>query len=629
MADKKDLIDISAFDEEPTQQDIEQAIDLSAYEQTPAQEISGDITPIEAAIQGAAAGSSFGLSDLTSAAAGTLGSYLGEDAQTREKLRQLEEQGFTGVNAPKEGIEGLLDTFRQARETASQRREKAFREQPGSALGGSIAGGFLGTGGAGLAAKGLSKLGTAGKALSTVLPSAEGITGISPGSRILRTGLEGAKAGALTGIGQEGEKLVTDTKEALTGVGEQALGGAVVGTALSGVTELAKGATKLAKESEGIQQLAKAFKKGAQGINTRTQQAVEKELNRARSVASDIRDNIKNAQSEIGQQIGQITESEGRSLKLADAVERLSDNLKAVPNVGDALEDKQKILKQLGKLNKQIDINNLSAKEADEISGTIKRLATDFEGKSALKSDKVKAIARGFSKDVSGEIQQQIDNPELNRLKDLYSKYKKLGKGAGLTEGFDEAKVNKEIDRLTDKILRASEPGKARQAYFETQRLVDALDEVDPTLAQQLEPKIKDLQDTYEVVRRSTELPEFSEGLISGLVGRGRAIGLRTANVAGGIKKSVTDVGEKVYESASNFSKQAPVEVQALAQRFKRAGGTASSFVRPLVQAAGSTEQRRSAILFGLYQQPGFRKLLENVGKDTKDILIPGEGKEK
>ncbi len=64
------------------------------------------------------------------------------------------------------------------------------------------------------------------------------------------------------------------------------------------------------------------------------------------------------------------------------------------------------------------------------------------------------------------------------------------------------------------------------------------------------------------------------------------------------------------HEEFKSFVEQKPEQVQELAQYFSGDEKT-SAFVAPLEKAASGDERTRSAVLFGLYQQPAFRQAMK------------------
>ncbi len=67
---------------------------------------------------------------------------------------------------------------------------------------------------------------------------------------------------------------------------------------------------------------------------------------------------------------------------------------------------------------------------------------------------------------------------------------------------------------------------------------------------------------------------------------------------------------EKPHEEFKSFVEQRPEQIQELAQLFSGDEKTAS-FVAPLEKAAQADDRTRSAVLFGLYQQPAFRQAMQ------------------
>jgi hypothetical protein len=75
--------------------------------------------------------------------------------------------------------------------------------------------------------------------------------------------------------------------------------------------------------------------------------------------------------------------------------------------------------------------------------------------------------------------------------------------------------------------------------------------------------------------------------------------------------QNMKDKAVPVHEDFKNFVEQKPEHVQNLLAHFQN-DPSAKAFVAPLEKAAQSDDRTRSAVLFGLYQQPAFRLALKN-----------------
>lgn len=104
-------------------------------------------------------------------------------------------------------------------------------------------------------------------------------------------------------------------------------------------------------------------------------------------------------------------------------------------------------------------------------------------------------------------------------------------------------------------------------------------------------------------------IPDLAKGAVNGLnnFGTSQSNDARSRmeqNMKASFKK------EAPHEEFRSFVEQRPEQIQELAQYFSNDPSMAS-FVAPLEKAAAGDERTRSAVLFGLYQQPAFRHAMK------------------
>lgn len=128
---------------------------------------------------------------------------------------------------------------------------------------------------------------------------------------------------------------------------------------------------------------------------------------------------------------------------------------------------------------------------------------------------------------------------------------------------------------------------------------------------------IKPLTDSLSNVVPAAD--QALEGLYKGVKNTLNATGMEQANAARsrmeqnmGAARTQAQVSEsKLDEDFKSFVEQRPEQLHNLAEVFS-AEPSLQSFVAPLQKAANGDNRTRSAVLFGLYQQPAFRQALRN-----------------
>lgn len=585
-----------------------------------------EISALEAARLGVTEGATFGLDVPVAGAAAALGEAAGRPdlSEQEQKLLELQKQ-FEESKArraargeevpelaevkPEDYEQKLLDTYYEGKKGQKELKEKAAKDQPlsyyTSLVGGSV-------GGLGATTKLAAKLGKAGK----LLPSITKTKDLSGAARIGKAATEGAKAGTITSLtGGEAELLKGDVAGTAKETAESAIGGAILAGGLQIGGEAIKKGGKVIKESKLVGELSEAFKKGTRGITTRTEEAFIRELGRARNAAKEIRDKIVGLRKETGGDIEAIRSAQTSGIQLSESIERFVQKLDNVPDITqNSLREKSKILKHINNIN--ADLTDMGAKDAGKVVTHIKSLTDLVEGKSPLKDKELQALVREFSKEATESVKSQVKDTDFIRLNKMYSKLKSLESAGKFKERFDPVKIEKEIDRFTNILTRAENPVKAQAAYMDLDRFLTRLKDVSPEVHSKMAPKLKDIQKTIEVVRETVDLPKFSEGFLPAIFGRGKSISLRAANIAGEGAKGTKGFTQTFSKGLRKIIKKSTSEnIRSTVVKIQESGSEAAKkYIQPLLRAAEGTDANKNAIMYGLYQQAAFRKILKDIG---------------
>jgi len=280
--DKK--YDFSDFDKPTEAPAAKSGYDFSDFDETPAPaEEAPDMGRLEAGITSFGQGSSLGLAPIASGVVGALGNVAEQagDALGLTTDSKLEEQGFS-MPDKKSGLEGLMAAYYDSRDRQKAAQDTAHEQYPAQSIALNIAGSIPTT----IAAGGLTsgvKMGQGSDLISKaaglvqkatpniaskILPQADKFTAATGvGSKIAAGMREGAKAGALVGLGEGDAKLGEgEVYDTFRDVADSAVGGAAVGGIIPAGVGAAKGIAGFVGDLPIINQVKTAFKGGQAGI---------------------------------------------------------------------------------------------------------------------------------------------------------------------------------------------------------------------------------------------------------------------------------------------------------------------------------------------------------------------------
>lgn len=505
------------------------------------------------------------------------------DVLTNGTDKELEAQGFNIQEEDK----SFLDRYYDAKDAIEKQAESAAESSPGATLAGQVGGGIAeGVAGGNLIGGILGPV-SKGSKLTKALQAARDKGGLS---RLAATTGEAAAGGAAFGaLEGESETLRGDLKGTAKDIGEGALFGGGVGLGLGTLGSIGRGVKKVASESETLQDLLDSYRYGKRGVQLRNPDDVGREILEGKGLAQSISDDIRTKTRELGKQFDEI-ESSDASVNIKDRFTNFFDDINKLPNVTDeARKDVKKLKNFVSKL--EGDLGNLSPAEARQVQKGFKDLVTDFDGQSALKNDEFKDLARRSSEDISKDIQDQLEH--LGPLNEKYTNYLDLKGSTRIVENLKKNKIEDQIDSFTDKILHGNDPVNSKNAFLKFQRFSEKLKKTDPDLFEQITPKINDTQRKYQLATKAAGgRIKTSTNLGAAVLGSVESLGVKGANYIGELSKD-------------------PSLITPIINKIEKIGGSASNFISPLQKAAAADPRKRTAIMYGLYQQPGFRSILE------------------
>lgn len=668
--DQEDIISSSTSDFDDA--DIVKPIETEAVE-------SPDMGRLEAAVTSFGQGSGLGTAPIVSGIVGAGANAIGQigDALGLTTDAQLEKQGFT-MPDKKTGLEGLMEAYYDSRDRQKGAQQEAHDNYPVQSIAMNIAGSIPTT---------IASGGATGAA-SKILPRADVFnkaTGV--GTKILAGAREGAKAGALVGLGEGDAKLAEgEIGDTLKEVAGSTIGGAAIGGLIPAAVGAVKGVGKVVTDLPISKQIATAYKGGKAGIKLDEdsagnaiktysedllnkiqqqfreaglskanamdyadeigarvnagetfQEVMDDMIKRGASSTADLAekkallrtfDELRNGPRQLGQEALDVNRAKniqkmgekGFDLAdediIADSVDSLVSGTRSPKTITAAnqtfnkmtpkgTQEVTKIIQQASeelpiKIN-QYDLDNLSLRQVEDIIGEINRHTGDLTGPASTNAEKVARQLAGQLRTLSEEALEDIGQTSGN--KSLSRTFSAVGR-AGIDDNIlTQNPVRK--DAMVDKLRNTVTAGNP----INRERMFQYLEEASDGYKGQKEAAsfLNNFNDLAKNVK-----PLNSTNAM-GLLGSAKNIGLTAANKAGGMTKSLRELTEA-----------APQKLEQIAQRMGMSPSKdAQQYATVLMKALQGDQKQRSATLFGLYQQPAFRELYQNLGEDIVDEITP------
>ncbi len=263
---------------------------------------------------------------------------------------------------------------------------------------------------------------------------------------------------------------------------------------------------------------------------------------------------------------------------------------------------------------KQFDMEKMSLSELDQVINEINRHTGDLTGPAKTEVEKKARILAGNLRNLSNEaIEDSGDLAEANlKLSRIFSAMERAGvKGNLMTES--RIQKDKQIDKLRQLIQSG---GDVKE--MDRERFFQYLGEAAPEHFTESQQRADLLQKGLELTKRMGASKSFN---LQGLLGSAEGLVAKGAHKAGnlerGARKAIAEVPQKAAARVQEtLYKMAPDQVRELSSRMtQKFGEKASAFAGPLERAANSEGKARTAIMYGLYQQPAFRHMLGNMGE--------------
>lgn len=285
------------------------------------------------------------------------------------------------------------------------------------------------------------------------------------------------------------------------------------------------------------------------------------------------------------------------------------DGAPTIKNVSKLIQQAKKILpEELA----TVDVENLTLKELDEVLEALEPHIGDW------KSSPIGAqsVIRQLSGALRGKRDEALalagqSNQAVRNLDTGYSALNHSGIDSKLLNSPREFNEN---SIKVQKMIKSGDP--IRRNYF-----FEELKKVDPDNWTDIERRADILNEGNYMVGKV----EDASGNILNPKGAGNVAKATayTGVVASKVKDSALGRGaQKLYKTSNEIATAGTNEIDNWIQAITNSGDSSSqSWLGPLQKAAQSDDRKRSAIMFGLAQQPAFKQLAQSMGQSITDSL--------
>jgi len=495
--------------------------------------------------------------------------------------------------------------------------------------------------------------------ISKAIPTA-GLTGknIRLGSKVGSAIKESTKGGALMGLtAGESELLRGDVIGTGGDIFTGTAYGAAVGTVASSVYPVVAGVKKVGEVfkdiGENVQFIRRKidqFNWGKKGKSLTTKgkagevKDFESVRDEARGHVKELRGYLVKQQETIGKKMETIVDSKKDGVNLQPLFDDFQDELSAISRKarsagGEIIDPNTK--NDFDLIDELIDgidgdVNNLDGKNTRRIIDYIFNATTEFEGSTAFKTNEMKKVARKFSETLKNKLRADLGE-EYNGLMEDYAT-NSLNRFQSGFKSFKPNEVVSEIDNATVKFLTAADKAKSKDLGLKIDGLIKELRKLDPEQANQFADDIQRTGDQLALIDEAGVGTEFKEGAISRYLDvAANKLGLAIKKNKDKISKSFNEnkvittskdiynkgmaakesIGNSLNKNFSKFVSKDPDELVNLSKLLSLNDNKyAQSMAKVLKEIAETgSKNKRTAMLYSLYQQPGFRKLIHDEGQ--------------
>ena len=293
-----------------------------------------------------------------------------------------------------------------------------------------------------------------------------------------------------------------------------------------------------------------------------------------------------------------------------------------------------------GKVGKPLDMtfknpDDYTARDLDDLIRRLNEKTKVAEGQASgelSKDPRIKNLTKVLTKDLRKlqenmlDMEASLKGEKLN-LKDANQSYGNIMKSLK-TLGIDprktkytESELNMDqlIRKVENLITSSSSPNERLKRDFFKYAMRN-----DPSYAQKYENLMSELSNLSDLAK-----PIFGErglsktGIITTALGGVEQAAGKTANIAGRVSRAGKQAIQIPQET---FRRLSPAAYETIAETFEAVGR--SDFGNLVRSMKGESEQRRTALLYALYQQPQFREMIQSMGEGLLNTFTPVDTEE-
>jgi hypothetical protein len=247
------------------------------------------------------------------------------------------------------------------------------------------------------------------------------------------------------------------------------------------------------------------------------------------------------------------------------------------------------------------DLENLKLTDLETLIGEVNRHVGDLKGPARTSTEKT---ARGLAAELRNLSEEALEGAGQNSNNANLSKTFAALNKAGIKDNVLTKNTVRQ-DEMVDKLRNTITAGNP----IKRERMFEYLNDVDTNAFGKFKEGADFLNEFNDVAK---QVKPLNSGNVQGLFGSAKNIANQGANFAG-----------KKFES---FNKLVSAPKEHLEQIARIITGNkdkaVQSYASPILKAASAkNERQKSAILYGLYQQPAFRELYQSLGEDVMPQL--------
>lgn len=301
-------------------------------------------------------------------------------------------------------------------------------------------------------------------------------------------------------------------------------------------------------------------------------------------------------------ELSPLPDNKGRVLGVEDKVKLPSGDFKKVTSQQSILQDQIPL--------RQVDLENVKISEADEIASDLYQF-----GDPSKYSRNVTNIGKDLRSGIMESIDEAVNGSigEKNaKLSNIFNTLKSLE----IDKNKFMSKNPVDRDNVIEKLIQGASADRNSSKGRAFARAMQYLGQADDKV-------IKGIQQESDFLTRLSRVSgqydaEGSTNVMSAAIGAVQKGIAKAGNVAGlasqGLKKESINAKNAVYSLLKDAT---PQEIQQLTSKMtQKYGESVSPFVNQLTKAANASGQRRTALMYGIYQQPAFRKVINQIGND-------------